>query len=108
MPRMPEAGPLSEDLAAFLVSGLSISVATRDADLAPTGLRAWAAAVDGDRAHVDVYFHAKNAGAVLGNLEANGRIAVLFVHPSTSRACQLKGTFVGSRKALPSERKEVE
>jgi len=105
---MPEAGPLSEDLAAFLVSGLSISVATRDADLAPTGLRAWAAVVDREREHVEVFFHAKNSDEVLANLEENGRIAVLFVHPSTSRACQLKGIFAGSRRAKPSERREVE
>jgi len=99
---------ISEELAAFLVSGLSISVATRDEGLAPTGLRAWAALVEEDRRHVEVFFHAKNSDAVVANLEDNGRIAVLFVHPSTSRACQLKGTFAGSRPAKASERREVD
>jgi predicted pyridoxine 5'-phosphate oxidase superfamily flavin-nucleotide-binding protein len=99
---------VSEELKDFLESGLSLSIATRNAELAPDGTRVWAATVDGDRRHVTAFLTAKTAGPILANLEDNQRIALCFDRPSDSRACQLKGVFVGSRRCRPAERAEIE
>lgn len=64
--------------------------------------------VEKDHVHVTVFVHAKSAGRILRDLEENQQAAVLFVRPTDSRSCQLKGTFAGSRRARPSERAEVE
>jgi len=99
---------LQGELAGFLQSGLSISVATRDADLTPDGTRAWAVAVDPDGVHVTAFLTAKTATSHVRNLESNGQLALCFDRPSDSRACQLKGVFVDARRCRPSERDEIE
>lgn len=107
MPRRPEP-LLSDDVASFLQSGVSIAVATRNGKLAPEGTRAWAARVDEDRIHVTVFLYAKAAGPLLANLKRHPEIAVVFDRPSDTRACQIKGTFKGSRRGRAAERAEVE
>jgi len=104
---MRAAPPISDELAAFLECGLSITMATRDPDLEPDSASALAARVHGDRTHVSVFMHSRDARAMLRNLEEQPEIAVLFDLPSTHRACQLKGTFTASRKATSSEKREV-
>lgn len=104
---MRAAPPISEELATFLECGLSITLATRNGDMEPDGASALAARVHADRAHVSVFVLSRDARDLLRNLEKQPEIAGLFDLPSTHRACQLKGTFTGSRKALTSERREV-
>ena len=99
--------PISEELAAFLECGLSITMATRDGDLEPNGTSALAARVHEERTHVTVYVHSNSAQAMLRNLERYPEIAVLFDLPSSHRACQAKGRFTASHKALTSERRDV-
>lgn len=99
---------LSEDLADFVASGVSISLATRNADLEPEGTRGWAAIVDPDRVHVTVHVHSSWAPTILRDLEDNGRIAICFSRPRDHRTCQLKGRYVDSRPSRPGERAEVE
>jgi len=99
---------LQGELVGFLQSGLSISVATRDAELTPEGTRAWAVNVDGDGTHVTAFLTEKTAAPHLRNLEANGHLALCFDRPSDSRACQLKGRFVDARSCLAPERDEIE
>jgi hypothetical protein len=99
---------LPEEFKAFLESGVSISIATRNAALEPDGTRVWAAKVDDDRVHVTAYLTAKTADPILTNLEANQRVAICFDRPSDSLACQLKGVFVDSRRCRPDERAEIE
>lgn len=99
---------LSEELAAFLESGLSIHVATRDAGLAPHGATAWAVTVDPDRQHLVVYVHEMESPQVLADLRANGELAVGFGRPTDDRACQLKGTFVAADPAPERVRALVE
>ncbi len=99
---------LTEELAGFLSSGIAISIATRDGDLNPNGTRAWAAVVDEDRRHVTAYLYAKTAGTILRDLEAHPRVALGFDRPSDSRACQLKGAFVGSARCRSTDRQEID
>jgi hypothetical protein len=99
---------ITEELAEFLQSGVSIAIATRNGDLDPNGTRAWAATVDDDRVHVTVYLYTETAEPILRDLGGFHQAAVVFDRPSDSRACQLKGTFVGSRPCAAEERVEVE
>lgn len=99
---------IPDELAAFLQSGISISLATRDARLAPSGARVWAAALDDDRVHLTAYVLAAAAPRVLADLEDNGQAALSFARPADHRTIQVKGTFVESRPAADAERAEVD
>lgn len=98
---------ISAELAEFLESGLSITAGTRDDQLQPDGARAWAMRVHEDGAHLTVYFYSKAAPAILRNLETCPLLALSIDRPTDSRACQIKGTFVGSRRGRAGERAEV-
>lgn len=95
---------ISEELASFLESGLSITAGTRDADLRPDGARAFALRVHEDRGHLTAFFHAKAATAVLRNLADCPLIALSIDRPTDNRACQIKGEFTGSRRSRANER----
>ena len=99
---------ISDTLATFIESGLSINVGSRDKDLEPEGVIAWAARVHEDRAQITVYMHRDAAQAMLRNLRVCPEIAVLFERPTNHRACQVKGTFVSSRTAKATERALVD
>lgn len=98
---------ISDELAAFLESGLSINLATRDDDLQPDGAPAWAATVHEDRSYMTVFVLETSARAMMKNLKRHPEIAVVFDQPSTHRACQVKGQLTASRKARATERDEV-
>jgi hypothetical protein len=98
---------ISEELAGFLKSGLSITAGSRDAEMQPDGARAWAVRVHDDRLHLTVYLYSQAAPAMLRNLEACPLLALSIDRPSDSRACQIKGTFTGSRRSRAGERAEV-
>lgn len=99
---------MSDELAAFLESGLSITVGTRDGELNPDSARAWAVRIDADRAHLTAFLHTQSATAILRNLAAHPEVALAFDRPIDNRACQVKGLFASSRRARPGERPEVE
>ncbi len=99
---------ISRRLAEFLQSGLSIAVAARDGGLRPSGARAWAATVEEDGSHLTVFLYAKSAESILRDLRKRPPVAVVFDRPTDARACQIKGTFAGSRRARPEERGELE
>ena len=99
---------ISDELAAFIESGLSINVGTRDSDLEPDGVIAWAARVHDDRAQITIYLHKDAAEPMVRNLRVHPEIAVLLERPTTHRACQVKGRFISTRPAKASERAEVE
>jgi hypothetical protein len=99
---------ISDDIAGFLESGLSINVGTCDDDLQPDGAVAWAARVHDDRAHLTLFMHKEAAQAMLRNLTVHPEIAIAFDCPPTHRACQVKGRFVSTRAGKPAERTEVE
>lgn len=94
---------ISDDLARFLESGVAITVATRDGDLQPDGAWGWAVRVHDDREHVTLYLHENGASAMLRNLHEHPEIAIVLDHPSTHRACQVKGFYESSRKARKDE-----
>jgi hypothetical protein len=95
---------IDAQLAQFLQEGLAIHIGTRNEQLEPNGARAAALTVDEDGSHVVVYVAKIAAARVLSDLESNGLAAISVARPTDDRACQLKGTFVGSRLAKASER----
>ncbi|MEW5919277.1 MAG: pyridoxamine 5'-phosphate oxidase family protein, partial [Gemmatimonadota bacterium] len=99
---------ISDELAQFLESGLSIVVATRDGDLQPDGASAWAARVHDDRTHLTVYLYEEAAARMLRNLNAYPQIALDFDRPTTHRACQVKGVYLSARPAEAAERALVD
>lgn len=98
---------IDRELASFLEGEVGIHLGTRDSGLEPSGVRAVAAAVEADGAHLVVYVATVAAGRVLPDLEANRQAAVSFGRPVDERACQVKGVFVTSRDAGEAERARV-
>ena len=94
---------LDKELAAFLEEGLSIYVATRNAQLEPNGARGSAVKVDEDGTHIVVFVPAVSAGTVLQDLRCNGQVAVVMTRPPDDRGCQAKGLFVEAREAIDGE-----
>ncbi len=83
---------LDEVHAAFIQGGVSVVVATRNADHVPDVVRGCGCRVSKDRRKVTVLVEPARAGSVLADIEANGLVAVVFSQPSTHRTIQLKGT----------------
>jgi hypothetical protein len=99
---------LDEDHAAFIQGGVSIVIATRNADLVPDAVRGCGCRVSRDRRSVTVLVESLRIGPVIANIEANGMIAVVFSQPSTHRTIQLKGTDARVVRAAPPDRGLVE
>lgn len=105
---MARKARISDDLAEFLSSGLSIVVATRDADLNPDGVAACAARVHEGGERLTAWFYVDAAAEMLRNLREHPAIALDFDLPTSHRACQVKGICIGSRPAREDERAEVD
>ena len=99
---------ISKELGDFLESGLAIVMATRAGELQPDGAVAWAAQVQDDRKRLTVCLHAAAAREMLRNLKSHPEIAIDFDQPTTHRACQVKGTYLSSRRAKAAERALVD
>ena len=90
---VPASEPLlDESVAAFIQSGLSITVAGCGERLVPSIAKAVGCEVAPDRRSVTVLLFADHAEDVCRDVARNGRLAVCFVLPSTHRALQLKGS----------------
>jgi hypothetical protein len=95
-------------LAAFLQSGLSMVVGTRDADLRPEVARAVGLRVEADGAEATVFVPVSTGADTLANLEANGRIALTCSRPADHRTLQLKGGVLEIRAADERDRGDIE
>lgn len=95
---------IDQELASFLQQGIAIQLGTRNERLEPNGARVVAVSVERDGRHVVAYVADAEASAVLSDLESNAQAAIAFARPPDERACQLKGTFTGARRA-PEEEK---
>ena len=85
MPAIPE------DIVEFLEAGVSILVGTCDAERRAEVARGVGCSVSRDRTEVTIYLHEGWGARALGNLRANGEIAVGFSRPFDHFAIQLKG-----------------
>jgi hypothetical protein len=98
-----EGAALSPELAAFVQSGLSITVAGRDDRLVPSMARAVGCRVSADGRQVTVFMFADSAECVARHVAANGLIAVAYSQPSTHRSLQLKGRDARPVPTTPAE-----
>ncbi len=94
---------IDPEMAAFLEEGLPTHIATRNANLTPSGARATAVKVDADRERVTVYVPAVAAPSLLADLQDNGQVAVVLARPADERSCQIKGAFIDSWTASAEE-----
>jgi hypothetical protein len=85
---------ISDKIKAFLESGISLVVGTRDLGLVPEIVRAWGPVVSQDRRSVSLCIGVTAGSKTLDNLESNGRIAASFTLPTNLQSVQLKGVWL--------------
>jgi hypothetical protein len=95
---------LSDEVAGFLQSGISLLVATRDAAHRPECGRAVGLRVEADREHVTVFVSQATGQRLVRDLTDNGQIAVVASHVVTHRTLQLKGSTTSVRPATDVDR----
>jgi len=96
--------PLDADHAAFIQGGVSVIVATRNAEQVADVVRGCGCRVSRDRRRVTVLVEPSRAGTLLDDIAANGMIAVVFSQPSTHRTIQLKGSDARVVKLTAADR----
>jgi len=104
----PVPSLVSREVAAFLESGVSLLVGSRDARLVPESIRAVGARIESGAEEVTIFLPLAPAARTLANLRENGRIAVCFSRPDDHRSVQLKGRVVSVREADETDRLSIE
>jgi hypothetical protein len=105
------SGPLSAlppELLALLDGPAVLHLGTRDRDLQATSTFAFGLDVARDGREVTVFLPVTLAPLSLSNLRDNGQMALSIVRPTDHRAIQLKGTWLGERRADDADRALVE
>jgi hypothetical protein len=95
---------LPEDVATFIQSGVSMTIASRDERLVPSIAKAVGCRVSADRRQLTVFVFADAAEALARDIAHHGRAAVVFSQPSTNRTVQVKGRDV---KPVPTQPADV-
>lgn len=90
---------VSPELLALMAGRMSVLVASRDAHLRPSVMRAMGCAIDAAAGEVTVFLARAQAAQLLRDLETAGGIAVMFSQPTTHRTVQLKAASVRLRPA---------
>ena len=99
---------IATDLAAFLESGVSVLVGTRDARLMSECQRALGVRVEPDRQHVTVFVPGATGERIVADARATGRVAICCARIADHQSIQLKGDAVEIRQALESERAVID
>jgi len=87
---------IGDELKAFIESGVSVVVGTRDEALVPEIVRAWGPHVSEDRRNISLCVPETTSVRTRANLVGNGQIAVAFSLPSNYQTVQLKGRYTGT------------
>jgi hypothetical protein len=82
---------ITAEHAAFMQSGVSMSISSCNADKIPSVSRATGCRITSDRLQVTIFVIASHAGRLLDDIRRGGAVAVTFTRPSTNRTVQLKG-----------------
>lgn len=103
---MSHAAPplLSADVLAMMVRGVSVNVASRDAALRPSLMRAVGSDVAPDGSRITVYLARSQSGQLLQDIASSGRLAAVFSEPVTHRAVQVKAGAATLRPATEDDR----
>jgi len=100
--------PLSDEVVELLGSGVVMSVATRDAALAPELVPGMGSRVGRDRRTLTVFVPEELAAQTLANIAHNGQLAVTLTRPSDHKSLQIKGGTRGVRDATDGDRPSLE
>lgn len=103
MTTAPARPLLTPEFIAMVDKGVSAIVASRDAALRPSLMRAVGAQITPDGAEVTVFLARSQSRQLLQDIAATGRIAVVFSEPTTHRTLQLKGTGINGRAATAQD-----
>ena len=101
---VPGLPVISDELLAFLHSGVSMLTGTRDPELRPKCTRAVGFRVRPDRRGLRVYLPVATGADAIANLRACPRIAVTFNRPIDHRTVQMKGDVTAIAEAAEEER----
>jgi hypothetical protein len=85
---------IPDKIKAFIESGTSIVVGTRDLGLVPEIVRAWGPVVSKDRKSISLCVPRDASAKTLDNLSTIGSISVVFTLPTNLESVQLKGTWI--------------
>ncbi len=100
MKRPKSSVSINAELKAFLESGVSVVIGTRDAGLIPEVTRGWGLLVSKDRKSINLCVPLATGGKTLDNLASNGRLTVCCCLPTNYKTVQLKGQCI--ERADPS------
>jgi hypothetical protein len=101
---MSAAAPrLPPELLAMMARGVSVIVASCDAQRRPSVMRAVGSQVAPDASAVTVYLARRQSRQLLEDVAASGRVAVVFSEPTTHRAVQLKASGATLRPATKQD-----
>jgi hypothetical protein len=90
---------LPPDLAAMIARGVSVIVASRNAALRPSLMRAVGSRLETGEPAITLYLSRPQSRQLLEDIAATGHVAVVFSEPSTHRSVQLKAASVQMRSA---------
>jgi hypothetical protein len=99
---------IDDALKAFIESGVSVVVGTRDEGLVSEIVRAWGPLVDHDGRAIRVCVPEATSVRTRTNLVGNGRIAVALSLPSTYETVQLKGRHLRTTRPSVEDLRRVD
>ena len=99
---------LDSDNAAFIQTGVSISLASCAPDGLPSMSRGLGCKLIDEGRQVGVFLRRSQSLALLDNIRSSGRIANVFSLPSSNRTLQLKGSDVRILPFAPEELPVIE
>ena len=91
-----------QDLA-LIARGVSAIVASRDAALRPSLMRAVGAYISADGQCITVYLRRSQSRQLLADIAATGQIAVVFSDPASNQTLQVKADTARIRAAEPQD-----
>ncbi|HYF16705.1 MAG TPA: hypothetical protein VEA40_02480 [Ramlibacter sp.] len=95
---------LAPDVLAMIARGVSVLVASRDAALRPSVMRAVGSDVAPDGSRITVYLSRSQSGQLLSDIEQTGHLATVFSEPATHRTVQVKASAARLRPAAEADR----
>jgi hypothetical protein len=91
------------ELLAMMARGVSVIVASRDAELRPSMMRAMGSNVENDGQRITVFLSRAQSQQLLQDLAAGAPIAAVFSEPATHHCVQVKASRVAVRDAAPRD-----
>jgi hypothetical protein len=101
-PALPNA------LFTLLEAGVIMYVGTRSADLEPESVIGFGLRAERSTNEITVFIAAALSTTALAHLRDNGQIAIALTDPTTNRAMQLKGVWLGERRTTEDDRAFLE